>query len=66
MMGNRPIGAEEQDLFSARPVFVPFYSFALADGTTRHVYGGVSLSALPLRVLYASIMTDCLWSVGLL
>ena len=50
LMGNQSIGTEEHDLFSARPVFVPFYSFALADGTTRHVYGGATFDAVSLQV----------------
>ena len=51
--GSRTIGGEEQDLFSARPIFVPFYSFKLADGSTRHVYAGNTFDAVSLQVSLA-------------
>lgn len=48
--GTRSIGGEDQDLFSARPVFVPFYSFKLADGSCRHVYAGSTFDAGSLQI----------------
>jgi hypothetical protein len=42
-------------MFSARPVFVPFYSFKLADGSCRHVYAGSTFDAGSLQM---SLMAD--------
>ena len=56
--GSRSIGGEEQDLFSARPVFVPFYSFKLADGTFRHVYAGSTFDAVSLQVSLSADLDD--------
>eukprot|EP01044_Picomonas_judraskeda_P010529 COSAG03_NODE_1361_length_4257_cov_3.028620_5_plen_369_part_00 len=56
--GTRGIGGEEQDLFSARPVFVPFYSFKLADGSYRHVYAGSTFDAVSLQVSLTADLDD--------
>lgn len=56
--GSRSIGGEEQDLFSARPIFVPFYSFKLADGTCHHVYAGSTFDADSLQASLSADLDD--------
>ena len=56
--GTRRIGGEAQDLFSARPVFVPFYSFKLADASYRHVYAGSTFDAVSLQVSLSADLDD--------